>query len=396
MEELILGLITALNILIWEVLIRPMATMLSICWGWVGLTALKTQKPFALKIARLVSAEYFAPEKEWAGFIADYLNRLIGAQIDVPDMIKTPFGVKTIGAMEEMGKKFLMPMLAFTLPSPDEIQTNPMAGINRFMGMNLSFNMSGWILHLINEMFSFGKFQALGQLPRTISSSFGFARLSRFALGPSFKVAVVDPMTKLLNKIYTPETFTKEQAAGLVRHGLITQTDYINLCLDAGFSPTRAAMLYELGEKELTDAWLKRLTDMGWIKDAEIQKELTRRGFSPERAMILSKLIIDDRKLSIIDKLISAAADLYKDGVLDRTKLTGYLSKANYTADEIELYIAQLDLEKSRRRFLTQAQVVQLWLNKKLGRVECKNYLVALLSMTPEDAELYMSLKSPT
>ncbi len=396
MIEMLIGFVTRfLDILVTQTVLKPLAALGSILWTQYSLIILKLIKPQMLYIMRNISKTLYSPDAEWSSFVADYLNRLTGGLIKAEDIQKQGIGISSSAAMESMGNSFLKPLLSMVMPSPSEVEADPLKACNRFLGLNLQFNMSSWLLHVIADTYSLGRVKGLITLPSAISRSFGFGRLSRFALGPAFNFTVVKPMEKLFNKIYAPEGYTRAQAASLLRHGLINATEYVNICLEQGFPPSKAALLYELEEKELADAWLKRLTDMGWIKDAEIQKELTRRGYSPERATILSKLIIDDRKLGLIDKVINAAGDLYKDGTLDRTKLEGYLSKANYNADEITLFIAQLDLEKSRRRFLTQAQVVQLWLNKKLGRVECKNYLVALLSMTPEDAELYMSLKTP-
>ena len=394
MIEMILGLVERfLDILLTVTVLKPVATFLSLMWSNLSFWELKLIKPKMLYVMQNLSRALYQPDAAWSGFVADFLNRLTGGLVKAEDIQKQSLGIGSSAAMESLGNAFLRPLLALVMPSPAEVQGDPLKACNRFLGLNLQFNMSSWLLHVIADTYSMGRVKGLITLPSAISRSFGFGRLSRFALGPAFKFTVVDPMTALFNKIYTPEGYTREQIASLLRHGLISATDYINRCLELGIAPSKAALLYEVGEKELADAWLKRLTDMGWIKSAEVQKELTRRGYSPERAEILARLIIDDRKLDLVNKVIDAAANLYKDGVLDRTKLEGYLSKANYNADEITLFIAQLDLEKSRRRFLTQAQVVQLWINKKLGRVECKNYLVNLLSMTPEDAELYMTLK---
>jgi len=396
MIEMLIGFVTRfLDILVTQTVLKPLAALGSLLWTQYSMIILKLIRPQMLYMMKNISKSLYTPDAEWSGFVADYLNRLTGGKVEAEQIQRQGLGIGSTSAMENLGDSFLKPLLSMIMPSPSEVQDDPLKACNRFLGLNLQFNMSSWLLHVLADTYSLGRVKGLITLPSAISRSFGFGRLSRFALGPAFKFTVVDPMTTLFNKIYTPEGYTREQAASLLRHGFLSQTEYINRCLELGYAPSKAAILYELGEKELADAWLKRLVDMGWITETEIHNELTRRGYSSERATILARLIRDDRKLDLIDKVISAAADLYKDGILDLTKLEGYLTRANYTQDEMSLYVAKLDLEKARRRFLTQAQVVQLWINKKLSMIECKSYLINNLNMTARDAELYMSLKSP-
>ncbi len=396
MIDVLIGFVDRfLDILLTVTFLKPVATFSSIVWTKLSVTELKLMRPRLLVLLRDISAILTRPDTTWAIFVADYLNRLTNGAVTAEDIQHQAIGSGSAAAMQGIGDAFLKAILNLVMISPAEVERNPMGAAERFLGLNLNFNMSGWLLNLFASTYSMGRVKGLIGLPTAISRSFGFGRLSRFALGPAFNFTVVKPMEKLFNRIYTPEGYTRPQAAALLRHELINASDYVNICLDQGFPPSKAAVLYELEEKELADAWLKRLADMGWIKEPEIKKELTRRGFSPERAGVLSRLIRDDRKLDLIDKVLSAAADLYKDGVLEKRSLEGYLTTLSYSPEEIALYITRLEFEKSRRRFLTQAQVVQLWLTKKLGRNECKNYLVNLLSMTAEDAELYMSLKSP-
>lgn len=375
---------------------KALVGTLAVVAMWVFHAVVMLFPKLAMTIMKSIVTTFYTPPPEWAGFLSGYIERMTGMKISIEDIAKQGAGIGARSFMESLGSKFLNPMLGLIMPTPAEVEKNPLGGANRFMATNLQFQLSAWLLHVIGDINSLGMFKSLKDLPNAISWSYGIGWLSWLVMGPPFRAGIAAPMEKLFNRIYTQSLLTQSQAAALTRHGLMTHKDYLNACLDIGLHPQKAAWLYEAGERELADAWLKRLSDMGWIEQKDIVVELTRRGFSPERAGILARLLKDTRKIDLIEKIISSAEDLYKDRTLDRTKLEGYYNKIGYKPEEIELSIALLELQRSRRRFLTPAQVVQLWLNKKLGRVECKSYLVNDLQYTAEDAELYMSLKSPT
>jgi len=373
---------------------KPISTLVSVAFMWAFHGLVNLFPAQAAMLQKVIVNTYYNPPKEWAGFLSQYIERMTGMKISIEDIARQGAGIGARSFMTSLGEKFLSPMLGLIMPTPQEIKTNPLGGANRFMSTNLQFQLSAWLLHVLGDMQSFGMFKSLKDLPNAISWSYGIGWLSWLVMGPPFRAGIAAPMEKLFARMYTPELLTQAQAASAARHGLISYEQYLDFCLDRGLHPAKAAMLYELGEKELTDSWMRKLAEMGWLDEEEIKQELTRRGYSPERSVVLARLIRDDRKLSLIDKVITAAEELYKDGLLDKSKLTEYLKLVGYGSEEIELKFVQLEAENSRRRFLTPAQVIQAWKQNHIDRVYCKDYLVNRLHYTPEDAELYMKLKT--
>ena len=373
--------------------VKAIATAFSTMYMWSFHGIVKLFPEEAFKLMGQISRNYFTPPSEWAGFINGYIKQMTGSDINIEQITKR--GAKFAGkeAATALGKAFMDPMLGLILPTPSEVHTDPMGGANRFMSTNLQFQMNAWLLHVMGDMVSFGAFKSLKDLPNAISWSFGLGWLSWLVMGPPFRFGIVEPMEKVFNKIYTPYNFTQVQAGQLARHGLLSFDGYIEACLNIGIHPQQAAYLFQVQERELPDAWLTKFVQLGQISFDEVKQELTRRGFSKERAGMITRFILDSRKLDLTEKVVAAAADRYKEGILERRELERYYRQIGYNSVEIELAVTVLDLEKSRRRLLTPAQVSSLVTKARIPRVQGLEYLTARIGYTTEDAEHILFLQ---
>jgi len=366
------------------------AVSVATLWGFHALTKLFPDS--ARRLAETITRTYYTPPDEWAAFLSEYMQRLTGSTITIDDIKREGLGQGSRSMMEAIGDKFLKPMLSLIMPTRDEIKTNPMGGANRFMSTNLQFQMSAWLLHVLGDIQSFGMFKSLKDLPNAISWSYGIGWLSWLVMGPPFRKGIADPMERYFAKMYEPELLTVTQAVDAVRHGRWDYDRYVDELRERGISPEKASILYELAQKDLSDSVMQKLYRLGWMDKQDIKEEFVRRGFEPARAELMAQLLIDDRKVSIIEDMVHQAEELYKDEKLDEGEVRRYFEAAGWKPDEIDLKINELKMEKAKRRYLTPAQVTQIWKQGKMTEYKCMDYLLKL-GYTQEDAQLYMDLR---
>lgn len=373
-------------------MLRSLIAPFAIIFSWLAVGWVRLWVPMALWIAERVTKMYFIETRQWAPFISEYLNRFTGGRITVEQITKEGLGYGSRSAMEAMGDKFLTPMLGLIMPEPPLTMDKALGGANRFLATNLNFQMSAWLLHFIGDAVSLGKFKSLKDLPNAISWSYGIGWLSWLVMGTPFRKGIAEPLERLYNRIYTYLGFTVPQARDAVRHGIITYRDYLDTCLDLGYSPEKAEILYRIAERDFSDADMKDLVGLGWMNEAEVIDELVRRGYEPSRATILARLIWDDRRRSISKDIVREAGNLFEDRVLSEASYRGYLEQLGYIPGEASLQISLLKMRRSRRRFLTPAQLTSMQEARLLGVMEVRDYLINL-GYTPGDADLYMKLR---
>jgi len=350
-----------------EWVLKPISTLLSVAFMWIFHALTRMCPHAAANVMRFIAKTYYTPPREWAAFVSEYMERLTGYKITIDDIIREGIGIGGRRVMETLGEKFLTPMLGLLMPDPREIERDPLGGAERFLGTNLQFQLSAWLLHLIGDMQSFGMFKSLKDLPNALSWSYGLGWLSWMVMGPVFRVGISQGMEKHFNKIYTPELFTVAQAIDALRHGKISSREYLDELLKRGIHPEKALTLYEITQKDYSDGVMRTLLELGWMTEEEAQQEFKRRGYDESRSLILARLLRDDRKFELIAKIADEAGDLFREEVIDESTYRRYLALVGYREDEQGLVIAHKKLERMRRRYLTPAQVVQAWRREEPG-----------------------------
>jgi len=335
------------------------------------------------------------PMIDWGQFVSQYLQNICGIYIPPERLTVEMPGIGSREVMRALGEAFLKPMLNIILPHPDELKTDPLAGAERFLSVNTQFQLSSWMLDLFSDIYGKGHFRSLRNLPHNLSWSLGLSWLSWLVLGVPFRRGCADPMEKVWNRIYTPELLTVPQAIEALQKGQITPSEYVDALLDRGFSPRLANLLYQLAQKDYTDTTIRRLLNIGWMDESEAKEELKRRGYDEKRAGFLARLYRDQRKFELVDDILEEASKRYLEGVVDESTLRRLFERAGWKPEEMELKLRLIELKGKARRYLTPAQVAQLWNQGILGHGEARAYLIDL-GMTEEDADLYMMLKRKT
>jgi len=357
----------------------------------------------AFWLAERITEAYYTPPEEWAGFVSRYLERMTGARISIEDIKKEGFGIGSRGPMQALGDRFFTPMFSLIMPKAREdgrqLRIHPEEGLkaaHRFLAVNLQFQMSAWLLHMLGDIKSFGIFKSLKDLPNAISWSFGIGWLSWLVMGVPFRKGISEPLEVMYNRLYRPQLLTKAEYFKAYHRGLLGKKALRERLADLGYADDLIAVLATLEREMFTDTDLSRLFEAGFIDESDIFQVLRDRGHRKDDAAVLAKEITTRRRRKIIDDICDTAERLYRKGRIDESLFRQFLERGGLRPEEIDLKVIGANLYREHaktpgpeRRFLTPADLRRVleaglrdrpWIIKRLLE----------LGFTEEDANLYL------
>jgi len=419
--------------------LKAFSTVISVAFMWTFKAFTKICPNLVITLARKITETYYVDMGAWGGFIAEYLRNMTGEDIDIEELTHAKF-LKTSGtAMQAIGEKFLTPMLNMILPgSPEwkeirdraakdhgytleeERTLEPFSGVvgaERFLGVNLQFQMSAWLLHLLGDMMSFGSFKSLKDLPNAISWSYGVGWLSWLVMGTPFRLTIADPLEKFLNRIYLPTQLTISQAIDAKLSGYIDNNEFERIRKEGGYNAHNIDILRNLSVKNLTVSDLKnlyyagyfpfegefsyyengrRITKKGKITFEEFAlPELRKMGYNDARAKLIIEIIKKDLEWKLKDKIANNVSSLYVKGEIGEEELKLALRQAGYPDKAIELHITNLEFEKQEKATLSDSMILRLYQNKIMSYTQAISKLLAR-GYNKNDAVSLLTLYAPS
>ena len=348
--------------------------------GYLAMWALRgiflVHPEVAYRIVNKIAEYFYTPPTMWAAFVNSYMRQMTGKDIDMEALTRLGAAVGGRSVMERLGETFLAPMLGLIMPEPPLNFYKGLDTAERFLGVNLQFQLNAWLLHLIGDIVTLGKLKSLKDLPNAISWSYGIGWLSWLILGEPFRITTTDPLRRGLNEIYQPELLTPSEAIKAWYAGLITSSELTKELKQHGYNEKRIETLVNLAEKEFTDADLKTLYQEGCITEDDIEREFAIRGYGPWRRRYLTQLITKARTLKLRDKLLDRAMDLYVLGKITEAQLRNYLDLAHYNPQEQQLVIDLLNLEKAKKATPTDSEIKKAFEKGYISYAEAKGMLL--------------------
>lgn len=375
-------------------ILKPMATFTSVIFMW-GFHALVSASPGrAFELMKKISASYFSPPEEWAGFIAAYMEQMTGAKISIEDIIGGGASGAGRAATEKLGEAFVTPLLNLIMPEPPITPQDGVDAAERYLGVNLQFQMSAWFLHVLGDMQSFGIFKSLKDLPNAISWSFGLGWLSWLVMGTPFQMGISDPLREHFNRVYKPMRFSVAQNIEALQKDLITASEFVDNMRFLGWTDEKVNQLYILGKKEVSEASLKTFYNLGIISSEDVKREVKGRGYSDAWATLLTQLITKDREIDQRDKLLSEMENLFVYGDLNESLLRDAYARTGWKEPEVNLAIQKLEAEKQHRSLLSDADLANAVEHDLMAWAQARATLIAR-GWKRADADIFMKLRIP-
>jgi hypothetical protein len=331
-------------------------------WSFHGMVRIAPDE--ALSIARKISASYFVLPVEWAGFISEYLERMGCGKIEIDTIVKQGLGAWSRDAMQGLGHTFLEPMLGLIMPTPEQAETEPMAGAERFMSANLQFQMSGWLLHLLGDAMSFGMFKSLKDLPNAISWSYGIGWLSWMVMGPVFRAGITAPMEKKFAEYYRQAPLSNAQIVDAFYSGRKSAEETYRELAQSGLKDEDIETYINLARKRLPQAVMEYLVRKGFRDKGALLQYYKDQSYTQEDAEAMVEQLLTSKKRELISKIADRMEELYKAGIVSPSELKQYYVDTNLDDEEQNLALTLLDLDAVGTKELTDSQIARLYQTK--------------------------------
>ena len=385
-----------------------MSSVTALASMWAVHAMYKAAPDIGLGLSRQISEMFYTQPMEWSEFVSGYISKMTGKSIGINDI--TGAGARPYAdvASYEMGKAFFHPMLNTMLPilgrEGGEAVIQPEDGVEnaqRFLGLNLQFQMSAWLLHLYGDWFSFGSFKSLKDLPNAISWSFGIGWLSWLVMGVPFRMGISDPLERYYNKRLRPTQPSYSQVFDLWHKGFMTEAEVKTALDEMGYSPEWEWRLMAANWKTYSKGEIRDLYESKMIGRADAIEYLQYNDTGPEQAEVILTLWDSKRTYDLIHDITENAEDMYVRDLIGASILRGYLDQEGYSPEQMELKITALDMKRTLKtapsvdtRDLSPANIGRLFQLGKYSRGRARELLLEN-NFNPEQVEDYLELYEP-
>jgi len=370
-------------------ILRLVGTMLATWWQFVYLSIASVTAPVGRYLAILVTKRWMKQADEWAPFVSEAIQHITGMPVD-PEMLKK---VGTVHGQAEVQKAlaraYLDHILGLILPEGPIKPEDGKKAAEAYLGVNLGFQMTGWLLHLMGDIYSMGQFKSIKDLPNAISWSFGLGWLSWLVMGTPFRIAISEPLERYFHEVYVPKQLTLEQLIEMHQRDYLPYEDLVKQARFLGFGEDVLRNRIDLASRLLTSSEVKKLyLDHGAARE-DTWKRLKKLGYKDSTADVLIKMWDEERLISQREALAKDALTLFEKGRMTEADVRTYLEAARWQRDEIELQLEVSRLRATPVRTLSLSRILRAWKRGILMRGEAYDKIVGL-GYTPEDAELIL------
>lgn len=308
-------------------------------------------------VAKAIAELYETKDSDWIGFVEKYISQITGKKVQLTDLTQKTLIVDADDTIRELGRACIGPILSTIAPMKEIKPEDGLKNAEAYLGINLRFQMSAWLLHLIGDMYSFGSLKSLKDLPNAISWSFGLGWLSWLVMGTPFKKAISDPLDLLYNRVYRPNIFSEGQAIDLWQRGRLTASERDLILSYRGWSSDRIPDLIALSTRDYSPTDLQNLYFWGLIESDDLESFFRRAGYDETRVKHKAMLLREERKFKLIQEVVDEAEQCFLDNRIEASTYESYLDGLGYSRSEKELKLGALALRRERTRVLSVAQI---------------------------------------
>jgi len=374
----------------------------------------------ANNIAARIMNEWQKASGAWVLFAKNYMEQLTGKTF-TDEMMESLIGNKMKLTAHEIadgiGKEFLTPMLGMIMPGtpdwdkiradanlPETTQYAPveilnpsdgLLGAERFLGVNLQFQLQAWMLHFIGDTMSMGNMKSLKDLPNAISWSYGIGWLSWLVMGTPFQITIADPLRKLLNMLYRPTNLTVAQTIDAWNAGYVNDDELWKVMREAGYQDYLIPVLVNQGTQRIPTGTLHDGYLLGRFDWATVASELKRTGYNAERIGWLKTVWELERHDDLLKKWVTESIDSFEKGFIDEETLRSALTSAGWedveTGNPIDLQVLISRQKRMKQSQFTKAEMKELWAQGIITEEDLKVYLTRI-GVTETNADLLIDL----
>lgn len=301
-------------------------------------------------------------DPEFGALSVEILGELLGTELQADDMPTKGDFQNHIARAERLGAIFHT-LLASEFADKTELTVESgVKAAERFSGLVINFGTATGLIGFLGGLFPFGHVNEIREIAEEVARNLGLGRLHRMAMRPLFQTMMATPYQWYLNLKFRPTQFTALELVnpftGVVMPAGIVHDSLARL----GYSDDKIKALVELHQKKLAFADLFRLHSRGALSDEQYKLRTQQQGIPDDQTGFweLTQLWTAEQKWE--DEVVSAAADAYKFGNIDRIELEQVAKTFLHDDAQVTLFLMAQDYKRHvPHRSLTLAQVEHLF-----------------------------------
>jgi len=334
-----------------------------------------------------INETYYVKPDEWIPWVSSYIAQMTGKEIDPKVFVEAGASGAVDGLTQKFSKDIMERLLGLIVPTGEITEEKGFNSAANYLSINMQFQMSAWLLHLLGDVQSFGMFKSLKDLPNAISWSFGLGWLSWLVMGTPFQVSIVEPMRWKYNARLRPSRMSEGQLMEALRKEAINNREWNEQLEALGWRDFDKGVLYEITEKDYSDAILREGLYNGFFHPDKVTSELRRKGYSRGRDQNMLAFWRHQRKMKILEDYVKEYEDLFIDDKVTEGELKAAYQELYYDNDEINVLIEIAKLKKIKARSLTIGNIKSAYDKKVIGIAKARSML-ANRGFTPEDIDV--------
>lgn len=247
-----------------------------------------------------------------------------------------------------------------------------------------------------------------GELGNTVTRAIGLGRVASRAMRPLIDGLVLEPAKRKLNSVFLTALPSEAQLARLLHRGQIGEENYTKYMGELGWPPAWSAELRLMNSTMPGRSDLRAMLEQELTDPAGVKKYLVAQGYPPETADVVVEVMQNDRVRASKERLVSIARELYIGRNAERDELEEVLGRVGYTETEKEWVLSGADLERSKAKRVTEADMESAYVADLAELSELEAYytwegyaerdvdiLVSLAVKRKQDAEAKAAAKKP-
>jgi len=370
-----------------QAIIKPLTTAFSVIFMWGFHAIMRLSGVEGWKMIKRINETYYVKPDEWIPWVSSYIERMTGKSIDPKVFVEAGAGGAVDGLTKEFSSTIMSRILGLIVPEGEVTEQKGMDAAANYLSINMQFQMSAWLLHLLGDVQSFGMFKSLKDLPNAISWSFGLGWLSWLVMGTPFQVSIVKPMEWRFNSRLRPSRMSEGQLMEAFRRGLITSEEWNRQLEQKGWRDSDKALLYRMAEKDYSDSLLREGLYNGFFQEDAVLKELQRKGYYEGRSKNIVGYWRHQRKMKILEDYVKEYEDLFIDDKVTEGELKAAYKELYYDDTEINVLIEIAKLKKIKARNLTIGNIKSAYDKDIIGVAKSRSML-SNMGFTPEAVDI--------
>ena len=358
-------------------------------------TAWKGRPKAAKALGKDIMNVLFNNTEIWSEIVNNYMRILLpNAKLPKAEELVSP-SIYAENAAEALARDWFKAMVEYVAPKGPITPEKGIDAANRFFAVNLSFQMSAWLLHWISDTFSLGSMKSFKDLPNAIMWSFGLGWLSWLVMGTPMKKAIQDPLEIYYNRNYQTERPTLSQYLEWAYFAGLDDSKIKEGLKDYGFNSDNAAKILSSFQKKMSVADGEKLFKYGIWDEKTYKNFLLHRAYNPIHADYLVKLAKMEEMYSPLKSTIDVLIDLSLRGQISKETIKSYAREIGMTDDEFNAEWTYRYYKAVRDNTLSKSEILTAYTRGLIDENTTREKL-RLLGYFDDDIDLLLAIHSKT